>query len=202
MGLVADVEGARYQASHEPEAGKSGRHARRHSDNDHAVDLHGSFRRSRCVRPRQNFQAGLPELTRHKRGRYWVVHAPALLGLTMEARMADLSWDGSELVLRLNRAEKVEAIHGDLRFPASAVKDVQVLDDALGAVDGYRSPGLGFPGVVAVGTYRHGGTKTFAVVHHSTPRGVRVRLENAEFVELIVGCEDPEGTARQLRSRH
>lgn len=115
--------------------------------------------------------------------------------------MADLGWDRDELVLRLNRYEKVAAIHGDLRFGASAVKDVQILDDALGAVHGSRSPGLGFPGVVAVGTYRHEGTKTFAVVHHSTPRGVRVRLENAEFVELIVGCEDPESVARQLRSR-
>jgi hypothetical protein len=116
--------------------------------------------------------------------------------------MADLGWEGGELVLRLSRAEKVEAIHGDLRFPASAVRDVQVLDDALGAVQGARSPGLGFPGVIAVGTYRHAGTKTFAVVHRRTPRGVRVRLENTEFVELIVGCEDPERAARQLQSRH
>lgn len=116
--------------------------------------------------------------------------------------MADLAWDGSELVLRLSGAEKVAAIHGDLRFPASAVRDVEVLNDALGAVQGVRSPGLGFPGVVAVGTFRHAGTKTFAVVHHRTPRGVRVLLENAEFVELIVGYEDPEGAARQLQSRH
>ena len=43
---------------------------------------------------------------------------------------------------------------------------------------------------------RHG--TTFAVIHHATSRGVRVRLEGAAFDELLVGCEDPEGVKRQF----
>ena len=44
--------------------------------------------------------------------------------------MAEVVVDGDELVLRLSRAEKFEAVHGDLRAPRSAVRSVEVLEDA------------------------------------------------------------------------
>lgn len=113
--------------------------------------------------------------------------------------MAELAWEGNELVLRLSRFERGEAIHGDLRIPASSVRGVGVLDDALGAVHGSRAPGTGFPGAVAVGTYRRGGRKSFAVIHHDTPRGVRVTLEGTDFDELVVGCPEPEAVAALVR---
>lgn len=114
--------------------------------------------------------------------------------------MAELTVEGNELVLHLSRFEQAEAIHGDLRVPASSVQRVEVLDDALGAVRGARAPGTGFPGVVAVGTYRRrGGGKSFAVVHHNTRRGVRVILHGTDFEELIVGCSHPEVVADALR---
>lgn len=112
--------------------------------------------------------------------------------------MAELTWQAQELVLHLDRVEQVEALHGELRFPASAVQHVEVLEDALSAVHGVRAPGTGFPGMVAVGTYRHDGGKSFAVIHHDTPRGVRVALQGADFTELIVGCTEPETVAARI----
>ncbi len=112
--------------------------------------------------------------------------------------MADLVVEDAELVLRLSALEKVEALHGELRFPTAAVRGVEVLADAPGAVHGWRSPGTGIPGVVAVGTFRRAGSKTFAVVHMSTRRGVRVRLEGADYDELIVGCADPEAVIKDV----
>jgi hypothetical protein len=46
------------------------------------------------------------------------------------ATVAELSIKGDELVLHLSGAEKVEGVHGDLRAPLSAVRGVEVLDDA------------------------------------------------------------------------
>jgi hypothetical protein len=109
--------------------------------------------------------------------------------------MAELTREGDELVVHLTRAEHVEGLHGDLRFPASSVRTVNVLDDAMAAVHGIRAPGTGVPGIVKVGTYHGRRHTTFVAVHHDTPRGVRVTLQGVGYTELIVGCHEPETVA-------
>ena len=44
--------------------------------------------------------------------------------------MAVLRIEDGELALHLSAAEKVGAVHGDLRIPLSAVRRVEVLEDA------------------------------------------------------------------------
>jgi hypothetical protein len=112
--------------------------------------------------------------------------------------MAELRRDGDELVVTLSVAEKAEAVHGDIRVPASSVREVEVLDDAVHAVPGLKTVGAAWPGRFAIGTFRGGTGKVFAAVHHDTPRGVRVALEGANFDALVVGCEDPEEVVRNL----
>ncbi len=112
--------------------------------------------------------------------------------------MAELIVEGDELVVRLRAVERVEAVHGEVRVPLGSVRTVEVLDDAVGAVHGFRV-GTGIPGSVAIGTFSSRDDKIFAVVHHDTPRGVRVDLEGAQYDELIVGCDDPEAVAAILR---
>ncbi|HEY5394727.1 MAG TPA: hypothetical protein VIL16_04960 [Trebonia sp.] len=114
--------------------------------------------------------------------------------------MAELRIDGGELVLHLSGAEKLESVHGDLRAPLSAVRGVEVLDDAH-APAGVRAGvkiGTRLPGVIEVGTIRGLHKRLFAAVHHNTPRGLRVRLEGTEYDEWIVGCADPETVAAGL----
>jgi len=112
--------------------------------------------------------------------------------------MAELRIEGDELVLELTTVEEIEGVHGTVRLPASSIRSVEVLDDAIHAVHGMRAPGTGIPGSTAVGTFRSPDEKMFAVVHHDTPRGVRVRLEGADYDELIVGCAEPEAVAASL----
>jgi hypothetical protein len=111
--------------------------------------------------------------------------------------MAELQLEGDELVLHLSGAEKAEAVHGDLRVPRSAIRGVEVLDDAHSwtAVGVGFKVGLRVPGVAAVATVRGHGEKVFVAVHRDTPRGVRVRLEGAPWDEWIVGCAEPEAVA-------
>jgi hypothetical protein len=113
--------------------------------------------------------------------------------------MAELRVEGATLVLHLTAAEKLEAAHGDLRAPLSAVRGVEILDDAHGPVGIAAGMKIGtrLPGVVEVGTIL-GPQKLFAAVHRDTPRGLRVTLEGTAYDEWIVGLADPETVASTL----
>ncbi|MHC5796542.1 hypothetical protein ACVXZ4_10330 [Lacisediminihabitans sp. FW035] len=111
--------------------------------------------------------------------------------------MAMFTVHGDELILELTGAEKIEAIHEDIRVPLSSVREVEILEDALDAFHGIRT-GTGIPGVLVVGTIRWKSARAFVVVHHGHPRGVRVRLEKSDYDQLIVGCDDPEGVAATI----
>ena len=112
--------------------------------------------------------------------------------------MAVLRIQGSELALHLSTAEKVGAVHGDLCVPLSAVRHVEVLDDAHGPADHGIKLGTRIPGRTEVGTVRGNGRNIFAVVHPDTPQGVRVVLDGSFYHEWIVGCADPELVAAQI----
>lgn len=114
--------------------------------------------------------------------------------------MAELRVEGSDLVLHLTGAEKVEGVHGDLRVPLSQVRGVEILDDAHAPV-GIRAGikiGTRIPGVIEVGTVQGAHKRLFAAVHHGTPRGLRIRLDGSSYNEWIVGCADPEAVAASL----
>lgn len=112
--------------------------------------------------------------------------------------MAELAIEGDELVLHLTPLEKVEAVHGELRVPLSSVQSIEVLDDAHEPADHGLKEGQRLPGVSEVATIHADGKKIFAVVHHTTPRGVRIELEGSSFDEWIVGCADPEGVKSRI----
>ena len=112
--------------------------------------------------------------------------------------MAELIIEGDDLVVRLSKVEKLEAVHGEVRVPFASVKTVEVIDDAMDAIHGIRF-GTGIPGSTAIGTFTSKTAKIFAVVHHNAHRAVRVTLEGDQFDELIVGCPDPEAVAASLR---
>ncbi len=117
--------------------------------------------------------------------------------------MAELAWVGDELVCSLSAVEKLESLHGDVHIAASAVTAVELVDDALDAVPALKLPGARVPGWMAVGTFYTGigpdRRKVFAAIHHETPRGVRVRLSDGEFDELVVGAREPEALVAALR---
>jgi hypothetical protein len=112
--------------------------------------------------------------------------------------MAELQVQGDELVLHLSGAERAEAVHGDLRVPLSAVRGVEIVQDAHEPADHGFKVGMRLPGVAEVAIVRAGGQKIFAAVHHDTPRGVRVLLQGTSYDEWIVGCADPEAVAAAL----
>ena len=115
--------------------------------------------------------------------------------------MAELRIDGEELVLHLSRTEKLEAVHGDLRAPRSAVRSVQVLEDAHEPVDHGFKQGERLPGYSEVAIVRSRGQKLFAVVHHDTPRGVRIDFEGLDYDAWVIGSDDPQSLKATIDRR-
>lgn len=116
------------------------------------------------------------------------------------AVMAELKVEGDEIVLHLSLGEKAAAVHGDPRVPLSALRRVEVLEDAHEPADHGWRIGERLPGVVEVGTILDGGRKIFAAVHHGTPRGVMLSFEGTGYDEWVVGCTDPESVVAMLKA--
>jgi hypothetical protein len=112
--------------------------------------------------------------------------------------LADVTIEGGDLVVALSAFERAESFHGDIRVPLSSVRSVAVVDNLFSEVHGMRAPGTGIPGMTMVGTLIAKGEKTFAVIHHDGHRGVRIALEGEQFVQLLVGCDDPESVAAAI----
>jgi hypothetical protein len=113
--------------------------------------------------------------------------------------VGQLRVDGDELVLDLSKIEKAEAVHGDLRLPLTAVKDVRLVDDPWPELRGIRAPGTGIPGKIAVGTRRGSFGKDFAVVHGSGS-AIVVEVVGAVFQRLVVTDEDAADVVAAIRA--
>lgn len=112
--------------------------------------------------------------------------------------MAELVVEGDELVLHLSGTEKLEAVHGDLRAPRSAVRSVEVLENAHEPADHGFKQGERLPGHSEVAIVRTRDQKLFAVVHHDTPRGLRIVFEGTGYDAWIVGSPEPEALKAKI----
>jgi hypothetical protein len=111
--------------------------------------------------------------------------------------MATLQRTDSTLTVRFTRWEKFAGLIRDVQVPLSAVRDVEVVDDALGAVRGLRAPGLGLPRVRNIGTWRRPGGRALVCVRHGQP-AVRIRLDGRRHDVLLIGVDDAAAVAASL----
>ncbi|MBB3086549.1 hypothetical protein [Geodermatophilus sabuli] len=111
--------------------------------------------------------------------------------------MATVTTSPQTFTLTLTRGEKLLGLLRDLDVPRSAVESVDVVPDGLTAVRGIRAPGLGLPGVRAIGTWRRRGEKSMVSVRRGQP-AVRVRLTGQRFDTLLVGADDAATLADAL----
>jgi hypothetical protein len=109
--------------------------------------------------------------------------------------MASLLIEGDVVTVSLSVAEKVEALHGDVSVPRTAVLSARVVPDGIEEVHGLK--GTGLPGVIMVGTWRDGESVTFAVCHAHRP-AVVLDLADQVYDRIVVTVEDPEAAAAAL----
>jgi hypothetical protein len=100
--------------------------------------------------------------------------------------------------IRLTRAERFFGLLRDLELPRAAITEAEAVPAGLAAVRGLRAPGLGLPGVRAVGTWRRRGEKSYVSVRRHQP-AVRLRLAGQRFDTVLIGTDDPERVVAGLR---
>jgi hypothetical protein len=112
--------------------------------------------------------------------------------------VARLDVAGDELILHLSWFERIGGfVRGDARIPLKAVRGARPVESPWKELRGIRSPGTGFPGVIALGTRRFGGGKDFAAVYGKGP-GVVVDLVGVDFARLVVSTPDAEAVAAEI----
>lgn len=114
--------------------------------------------------------------------------------------MADVVVAGDELVVRLSGWERAAAMRGDVRVPLQAVRSAGLVSDPWHALRGIRSPGTGWPGVIAYGTRRMTGERPdFSAVLRGR-QTVLVELDPpSQFGQLLVSVGDGEATVERVR---
>ncbi len=113
--------------------------------------------------------------------------------------MAEIQVEGGQVSIHLSFAEKIGALHGDLRFPVSAVRAVRVVDKPFSEIEGIRAPGTGVPGLIALGTYRTHGGRDFVAVYRGE-RGIVLEIDadNTKYRRLILSAKDPDRVLTRL----
>ncbi|MFT4468655.1 alpha/beta hydrolase [Arthrobacter sulfonylureivorans] len=112
--------------------------------------------------------------------------------------MATIRVGNNEVLLELDRMEKVAGLIGNQTFPLSSVTSVDVLADAFDGVRGLRSPGLAIPGMTRIGTWRGRG-RTLAVARRGTP-AVQLDLSGQKYARVVVSLSDAEDVAARIRA--
>jgi hypothetical protein len=120
--------------------------------------------------------------------------------------MANIAREGEEIVLKLSSAERLLAVHRDVRVPVRAVKSVEVVDDPIHRIQGlkprnFKRLGGYWPGRFAYGSFFDGAVHQFlfAAVNGRKPRGLEINLDGAKYTRLIVSLDDPDGTKTALK---
>lgn len=108
---------------------------------------------------------------------------------------------GETVEVRLRAAEKIGALHGDLRVPRSAVRTAEVVAKGVRAARGLRAPGLELPGVIKLGTWRGRGVTRFVAVRRGTP-ALRLTLDGQRYDEILVSTPDAAALAAALHASH
>lgn len=113
--------------------------------------------------------------------------------------MAELLVDDTHIHVLLSPLEKLGALRGDLSVPRSAVAAARSTDRPFAELRGLRAPGTGWPGVIALGTWRGRRGKDFVAIRRGDPEAVVLELEGADHARIIIGVADATPILAQLR---
>jgi hypothetical protein len=105
------------------------------------------------------------------------------------SRVARLLIDQRRVTVCLSAMEKLEAMHLNVTVPRTSVMAAREVPDGLAELRGMAT-GTGLPGVMVVGTVRHGTGLTFAVCRGRGP-AVVLDLVGAAYDRIVVTVEDP-----------
>jgi len=118
--------------------------------------------------------------------------------------MATLNVNGGDLVVHLSPLERLGMFRGDVRVPLTAVRSVGIEPHPWQDLHRRRtvriSPGVGIPGIAALGARGFGGARAFTAVYGQRP-AVRIDLDpSAQFGHLLITVADPEAAMANIKA--
>jgi hypothetical protein len=116
-------------------------------------------------------------------------------------RMATLSIEGGQLVVRLSLLEQFAASRRRVQVPLTAVRSVTREAGPWPTLRGLRAPGTGAPGLMAYGARRWTGDRSdFAAVLRGRPT-VRVDLDSpSPFARLLISVPDADAAIAMIKA--
>ena len=114
--------------------------------------------------------------------------------------MATIELTPTHMLIKLSRAEKIWALHGDLKIPAALIRGAEVADKDVWKTLGLRLPGSALPTHLAYGSYlRFGKTGgwTFAL-WRANQQNLTVTLAtapNQRYKRLVVNTDNAQELA-------
>lgn len=113
--------------------------------------------------------------------------------------MAKVTISNSELQVSIGAFESIQALQASFSIPLAQVRGATEDPNYIRSGIGIRSPGTGFPGMIAKGTFRKPGEKTLSLWSRGE-EVVVVVLENSKWDRLVLGCEDSRQLANQINA--
>jgi predicted dinucleotide-binding enzyme len=114
--------------------------------------------------------------------------------------VASVRIDDQTVTVALSCSEKIEALHGDLTVPRTAVVRARAVPDGLAEVHGQHMA-TGWPGVSTAGTVRDLARDfdiaTFAVCHGRRP-AVVLDLADQPYDRIVVTVGNPDQIVSRL----
>ena len=89
----------------------------------------------------------------------------------------------------LSRFDRFFGLLGDLEVPVGDITSAVAVEDGLGAVPGWRAPGLAWPGRVKVGTWRTKGERWYVVARRDLPTLV-LTLRHDRWAGAVLSTPD------------
>lgn len=111
--------------------------------------------------------------------------------------MANLSFDGGDVVVRLSPIERVLTWHREVRVPIAELRMVHIEEAPLVGLSPWRFPGLAWPGSFAVGSGHCPSGREFAAAYAGRP-AVVLETEGGEWQKVVVSDPDAVAIAAKL----
>lgn len=107
--------------------------------------------------------------------------------------MANISIDGTDLVVEMEALEKLWSFKSRLVIPLANVRGATADPGIAADPKGLRAPGTNVPGVVTAGTFHQDGERVFWNIRDGA-RAVVISLADERYARLVVEVDEPATT--------
>jgi hypothetical protein len=114
--------------------------------------------------------------------------------------MADIELTPTSLIVHIRGADKFWALKTQLEVPLAHIAGIEAsVPEAHAIWHGLRVGGTNVPGLITAGRFLNHGEWAFWDVH-DPDKAIGIRLRDETYARLIIGVEDPIGTALMIES--